>query len=161
MGSGTNTQIRRKIHQSEFNKLIVEHETFLLHFLVEDQVDHIPTTFISFFDIQKRKEMNDAESDSFEVLMGYLNLPYFELLTKDAVDLMVDLGYSTNWIITENPGGVVIENTEGKPNIGYRPLMMIIHKGKVFYNTLFDCYCHETILENLVKLNPNLVFNPD
>ena len=82
MGSGTNTQIRRKIHQSEFNKLIVDHETFLLHFLVEDQVDHIPTSFISFFDIQKRKEMNDTESDSFEVLMDHLNLPYFEFLTK-------------------------------------------------------------------------------
>lgn len=153
MGSGTNTQIRRKIHQSEFNKLIVEHETFLLHFLTENQVDEKISTFISFFDIEKRKKTRGWDTDHFEVLMDHIEVPYFELLTKDAVDLMVNLGYPTNWIIKNN--------SEDKSKVEYWALMMIIHKGKVFYNTQFDCYCHDTILENLVKLNPDLVINPD
>ena len=54
MGSGTNTQIRRKIHQSEFNKLIVEHETFLLHFLTENQWKREIATFISFRSEERR-----------------------------------------------------------------------------------------------------------
>ena len=153
MGSGTNTQIRRKIHQSEFNKLIVEHETFLLHFLTENQWNREIATFISFFDIEKRKESRGWDVDHFEVLMDHLDVPYFELLTKDAVDLMVNLGYPTNWIINESYGD--------KTKVEYHHLMMIIHQGKVFYNTQFDCYCHDTILENLVKLNPDLVIDPD
>ena len=151
MGSGTNTQIRRKIHQSEFNKLIVEHETFLLHFLTENQWNREIATFISFFDIEKRKESRGWDVDHFEVLMDHLDVPYFELLTKDAVDLMVNLGYPTNWII----------NDADKTKVRYHRLMMIIHQGKVFYNTQFDCYCQDTLLENLVKLNPDLVINPD
>jgi hypothetical protein len=153
MASGTNTQIRRKIHQSEFNELIVEHETFLLHFLTENQWNREIATFISFFDIEKRKESRGWDVDHFEVLMDHLDVPYFELLTKDAVDLMVNLGYPTNWIINDTYGD--------KTKVEYHHLMMIIHKGKVFYNTQFDCYCQDTILENLVKLNPDLVIDSD
>ena len=131
----------------------MEHETFLLHFLTENQWKREIATFISFFDIEKRKESRDWDVDHFEVLMDHLDVPYFELLTKDAVDLMVNLGYPTNWIINDTYGD--------KTKVEYHHLMMIIHKGNVFYNTQFDCYCHDTILENLVKLNPDLVIDPD
>jgi len=156
MASRTHTQIRKKIHQSDFNKLIVEHETFLLHFLTENQYNQEIAHLISFFDIEKRKEdrgWDPEDVDHFEVLMNHLDLPYFELLTKDAVDLLVNLGYPTNWIINDQ--------YPDKTKVQYHRMMMIIHQGKVVYNTQFDCYCMDTLVEAIYKLNPNFVIEPD
>jgi hypothetical protein len=152
MDSRTSTQIRKIITPKEFKKVLYEHPTFLFHLVQENQIydGYGPSFFISLDHIQIRKEYNGVNVDEFELWLKYINVPYFEMHMKDAVEIMLDFGYPTNYIYNYQ-----------HPTPKFERAMLIIHNGKVFYNSQYECYCPERINENLFELNHDFLITPD
>lgn len=143
MVSGSTTQIREILDPKDFRKKCLEHETFLLHLLVEDSVKKFPAELHSYFtDLEEYDKMNHAIF-IMPIWLDYIDLPYYELLMKDAVDIMIDLGYTTEWIYHHEKND-------------FWKAMLIIHQGKVYFNTQNSCYCIESLNEAITQLNPNL-----
>lgn len=142
MVSGTTTQIREILSPKDFRKKCVEHETFILHLLVEDQFNKKPTELQSYF--LDPKEYEDVFHAPFKmkIWLDMIQLPYYELFMKNAVDIMVDLGYNTQWIFNQK------END-------FWMAFLIIHQGKVYFNSQNICYCIEAATESIIKLNPD------
>ena len=88
-----------------------------------------------------------------EIWLESIDLDLFEMPMSDAVEIMLEFGYPTEYIIQT-------ESHEGQNVSIYRNAMLIIHEGKVFYNTTNDCYCPESIVENIMKLDPELILDP-
>lgn len=152
MDSRTTTKIRQVISSKDLKKIIRENETFLLHLI--DDIENLQTTFISINSIKKRKESTGIDADPFEIWLKFVNLNYYEIEMKDAVDIMLDFGYDNRNIFRT-------DFVRGIPRISFIPTMMIIHRGEIFHNTQNNCYCIESIIEGLLKLNPDLVLVPD
>ncbi len=152
MGSGTSTKIRKVITPSEFKKVLSEHETFLFHLVQENQISegYGPSFFISIDQIEDRKRLSERTIDEFEIWLQYIDVPYFEMHMKDAVEIMLDFGYPTNYIYNYQ-----------HPTPNFERAMLIIHQGKVHYNTQYDCYCTDTVNEQLFKLNQDFLIMPD
>jgi hypothetical protein len=144
MVSGTTSQIRSTLDAKDFSQKCLDHETFILHLLQEDQIHKGPFALQSIF-------IDPAEHEKLFHGAGYImvswinkvNLPYYEMLMKDAVDIMVDFGYPSNWIYD-------VENKD------FYKALLIIHKGKVIFNTQTTCYCFEAINEAIAQFNPDL-----
>lgn len=153
MGSRTTTKIRKVITASEFKKVLCEHETFLFHLVQENQISegYGPSFFISIDQIEDRKRLSGRTIDEFEIWLKYINVPYFEMHMKDAVEIMLDFGYPTSYIY----------NYQHPVKPEFERAMLIIHQGKVFYNTQTECYCTEKIQENLFKINSDFLIMPD
>lgn len=143
MASGTPTKIREVLNPKDFRKKCIEHETFILHLLVENQLYHKnPSELQSIFvDDQEYQRIYNTPF-KMKIWMDFITIPYYEILMKDAVDIMVDLGYSSQWIFN------------AKDKEFYRAFI-IIHQGRVYFNSQNICYCIEAPTEALVKLNPN------
>lgn len=153
MDSRTTSKIRKIITPNEFRKVLSENETFLFHLVQENQISegYGPSFFISIDQIEEKKREFDRDFDEFEIWLQYIDVPYFEMHMKDAVEIMLDFGYPTSYIYNyAHPTTPMFERA-----------MLIIHKGKVFYNTQTLCYCPDTIQENLVKINPDFLIMPD
>lgn len=153
MDSRTSSKIRKVITPIEFKKVLCENETFLLHLVQENQISegYGPSFFISIDQIEDRKRLSDRTIDEFEVWLKYIDVPYFEMHMKDAVEIMLDFGYPTSYIYNYmHPI---------KPN--FERAMLIIHKGKVHYNTQTECYCPETVNEQLFNINQDFLIMPD
>ncbi len=152
MDSRTTTKIRKVIEPKEFKKILLENETFILHLTAH--VEKNPSYIVPLSFIPKRKKLLKAGVDPFELWLGYVDINYFEMEMKDAVDIMLEFGYGTNYIIT-----TIIQG--GEQVTYFYPAMLLIHKGRVFYNTQSDCYCIESMTENILKLDRNLIILPD
>lgn len=152
MDSRTTTKIRKVITPNEFKKVLYGYETFLFHLVQENQISegYGPSFFISIDQIEDRKILTERSVDEFEVWLKYINVPYFEMHMKDAVNIMIDFGYPTNYIYNYQ-----------HPTPNFERAMLIIHNGKVHYNTQYNCYCPETINEELFKLNQDFLIMPD
>lgn len=152
MGSRTSTKIRKVITPSEFKKVLCEHETFLFHLLQENQISegYGPSFFISIDQIEERKRLSGRTIDEFEIWLQYIDVPYFEMHMKDAVEIMLDFGYPTSYIYNYQ-----------HPFPNFERAMLIVHKGKVHYNTQYDCYCTEKVNEKLFELNQDFLIMPD
>lgn len=151
MDSGTTSQIRKRISFFEFKNLLSQHETFLLH-LYNDDYDGMGmwNSVASMSLIEKRKDISNFETDPMNLFLSYMNLPYFEIPMEEGVEIMVDFGYPSNRIMHT----VINKFT-------YARAVLIIHQGKVYFNTQDRCYCFETIIENLLEINENFVTVPD
>lgn len=149
MDSRTPTKIRKEIDPKELRKLLQENETFLLN--LTSNFDQ-PTWFQPLSKIEARKKWLGA--DPFEIWLENINMDYYEMPMSQAVEFMLEFGYTTEWIIDTGPVG------ETSISI-FRNAMLIIDKGKVFYNSTSDCYCSESVLENIIRLNPDFVSIPD
>jgi hypothetical protein len=152
MDSGTSTKVRKVISNKEFKKILRENETFLLHLTAH--IENLPRQLIPINLIENRKELAGIDVDPFEIWLTYVDLNYFEIEMKNAVDIMLDFGYDTNYIIKT-------DYVDEIPITHFHPAMLIVHQGKVFYNSQSDCYCIESITEGLLRLNPNLVIITD
>jgi hypothetical protein len=142
MVSGSTTQIREVLNPKDFQKKCLEHETFLLHLLVEDSLKKFPVELHSYFtDLEEYDKVYRAVF-TMPIWLNHINLPYYELLMKDAADIMIDLGYTTEWIYHHEKQD-------------FWRAMLIIHKGKVYFNTQYNCYCSESVNDAIAQLNPN------
>lgn len=148
MVSRTTSKIRKVINPSEFRKITQEYKTFLLHLISNFNQ---PTWLQPLSSIEARKKWMGV--DPMEIWLESIDLDLFEMPMSDAVEIMLEFGYSTEYIIQT-------ESYEGQNVSIYRNAMLIIHEGKVFYNTTYDCYCPEGIVENIMKLDPKLILDP-
>lgn len=149
MDSRTTSKIRKVIEPQEFKKILRENETFLLH-LVSDIPS--PTFFQRLSLLEELKEINGVHP--FDIWLNSINLDLYEMKMSDAVDIMLEFGYTTEWIVYHHVD-------DQKNVIIFREAMMIINKGQLFYNSQHDCYCPNVVLENIIRLDPNLVTIPD
>jgi hypothetical protein len=143
MVSGSTTQIRAVLNPKDFGKKCIEHETFILHLLLEDSLKKGPAELHSYFTDLDEFDKWYRAIFTMPIWLDHIDLPYYELLMKDAVDIMVDFGYPTNWIYNQEKND-------------FHRAMLIIHQGKVYFNTQFNCYCSESVNEAIAQLNPNL-----
>lgn len=149
MDSRTPSKIRKVIRPQEYRKILKEKDSFLLH-LTSDVIS--PTFF------QRLSLMEDVKKDMgvhpFDIWLESINLDLYEMKMSDAVEIMIEFGYTTEWII--------YHHVDDRKNVMiFREAMMIINKGELFYNSQHDCYCPDVVLENIIRLDPNLVTIPD
>lgn len=149
MVSGTPTKIRKVIEPQEFKRILREKESFLLH--LTSNVGS-PTFFQSLSKLKKLIKIHGAHP--FDVWLQSIDLDFYEMKMSDAVDIMIEFGYTTEWIIHNH-----VDN--GKNVTIFREAVLIINKGQLFYNSQHDCYCPDVVLENVLRLNPDLVIIPD
>lgn len=143
MVSGTTTPIRAKLDPKDFHKKCVEHETFLLHLLDENQIEKGLTVFQSIFVTEEDWDhYARGAPHQLKIWLDYVDLPYYEMQMKEAVEIMLEFGYTTEWIYF-------------KKKSEYWRAILIIHKGKVNFNTQNSCYCFDTLNEAVIKLDPN------
>lgn len=151
MDSGTTTQIRKKIDRYQFKKVLTQHKTFLLHLFNDDFHEFsLADSLVSLDLMEKRKEEWDIDIDPMETFLSSIEAPYFEIPMSSAVELMLEFGYSNNRIFKFENGKVT-----------FLRALFVFHEGKLFSSTQDNCYCYDTIVENLLKINPDLVKVPD
>jgi hypothetical protein len=146
MAIRTPSQIRKKISVSEFKDICIKHETFLFHLYVNYPEDepYLETTFQSLEKSLKRKRFRESLVDPMESFLKSVNLPYFEIPMEEGYPIMLDYGYSNDFIFDR-----IIKK--------FRYAMILIHKGKIFHNTQFDCYCVDSVIDAIGKLDINLL----
>lgn len=134
MVSGSESPIRRKISPKEYYNLIIKDECFLLHCTIDnphmglkslDNIDHV-------------KKILDLDVERMEVWLDMINVPYYEIEVKDAIDLLLEIGIHQTTFWHEN---------------NFNPCMLTIYKGNVVHNTRNTCYCFDSITESLVSID--------
>lgn len=138
----TPLQIRKRIKSSDFSKLIIEHPTFLLHFYAEPEEGKMDTLFMSIERVQYMVKTYGYASHPMLEFLKTVNLPYFELPMKDASELMLDFGYTS-------------EHIYDSEKLEFRRAMLVIHNGKVIHTTQENCYCIESVTEGILKVGPD------
>ena len=134
MVSGSESPIRRKISPKEYYNLIIKDECFLLHCTIDnphmglkslDNIDHV-------------KKILDLDVERMEVWLEMINVPYYEIEVKDAIDLLLEIGIHQTTFWHKN---------------NFNPCMLTIYKGNVVHNTRNTCYCFDSVTESLVSID--------
>jgi hypothetical protein len=134
MVSGPESPIRRKISPKEYYSIILKEECFLLHCTI----DNPDLQFKSLENIDVVKKFSGLDVEVMEVWLDMINVPYYELEVKDAIDLLLEIGVHQTTFWWKN---------------NFNPCMLTIHKGKIVHNTRDTCYCFETVTESLITID--------
>jgi hypothetical protein len=132
--------IRKIIKVSDFNEIKKEHEFFIWSFL-----NRKPNCLVikSVLEIVGPHEGNCGNvNDMVEILNTFKDLPYFESLTEESVDFLMNLGI---------PADKIWETTH------FNPIILGFRKGVFVASTLDFCYCTEGVTEVILKINPDIV----
>ena len=88
MASGSESPIRKKITPKEYYSIIMKDECFLLHCYID-----FPGTVLKSLDnIDIHKELSLRDVDEMEIFLEMINVPYYEIEVKDAIDLLLEIG---------------------------------------------------------------------
>ncbi len=109
-------------------------ECFLLHCTI----DNPALALKSLENIDRLKEFLDLDSERMEVWLDMINVPYYEIEVKDAIDLLLEIGIHQTTFWHQN---------------NFNPCMLTIYKGNVVHNTRNTCYCFDSITESLVSID--------
>jgi len=134
MVSGSESPIRRKITPKEYYSIIMKDECFLLHCTI----DNPALALKSLENIDHLKKFLDLDSERMEVWLDMINVPYYEIEVKDAIDLLLEIGIHQTTFWHQN---------------NFNPCMLTIYKGNVVHNTRNTCYCFDSITESLVSID--------
>ncbi len=134
MASGSESPIRRKISPKEYYSLIIKDECFLLHCTLDDPLPQL----ISLENIPYRKKVLDRDVDEMEIWLEMINVPYYEIDVKDAIDLLLEIGIHPTTFWWKNK---------------FNHCVLTIYKGNVVHNTRNTCYCFDSITESLASID--------
>jgi hypothetical protein len=92
----------------------------------------------SLENIDHVKKISGLDVEVMEVWLDMINVPYYEMEVKDAIDLLLEIGIHQTTFWWKNK---------------FNPCLLTIHKGKIVHNTRDTCYCFETVTESLVSID--------
>jgi hypothetical protein len=134
MVSRSESPIRRKITPNEYYSIIMKDECFLLHCTIDDPARVLK----SLENIDHVKKLSGLDVEVMEVWLDMINVPYYEIEVKDAIDLLLEIGIHQTTFWYKND---------------FNPCVLTIHKGKIVHNTRNTCYCFETVTESLISID--------
>lgn len=109
-------------------------ECFLLHCYID-----FPGTVLKSLDnIDIHKELSLRDVDEMEIFLEMINVPYYEIEVKDAIDLLLEIGIHQTTFWHKND---------------FNPCMLTIYKGNVVHNTRSTCYCIDSVTESLISID--------
>ena len=135
--------IREKITVEDFDRISVENDYYLWHFVRKSQEFSQPT-IRSIFDF---KEGEYLGQNRMITILEIFDIPYFESYMEDSVDFLDMLG-------------VPVERYRLKRTNSFNPIILTFNRRRLVNGTYNGfCFCPEGITNLLLDLNPEIVLN--
>lgn len=141
---------RKIVKVTDFHTIARNNEYFIWHFLQKNQTKGALALF-SYFD--------DAPTDKHGVVIHMLKyiideiqIPYFESYTEESMDFLMGLGYSADFLYK-------IPKTPAKREFYFSPIFLGFNRFKMVGSSAEKCYCHETLVELIMKVNPQYILD--
>jgi hypothetical protein len=128
--------VREKISSKDFYKIAKENEYFLWHFVQKNQ--HLNDLTISPI-LGEKKEYNELD-----ILLKYVDIPYFESYTEDSIDFLNTLGFDYKQLWSPKTKGQMSNLNEFQ----FRPIIIGFRGYTKVISTFNTCYC----LEGTIKI---------
>jgi hypothetical protein len=133
--------VREEISFKDFNKIAKENEYFLWHFLQKKQHKNL----LSFSTILGEKK----EYNELEILLEYVDIPYFESYTEDSIDFLNTLGFDYKLLWSPKTKGQMSNLMEFQ----FRPIIIGFKRNINVISTFETCYCLEGVIKIINTLD--------
>jgi hypothetical protein len=135
--------IREKIKVEDFDRISLENDYYLWHFVLRD-VSCKPSMHSIFDNLDD--EMRNP--NSMVEFLNTFNVPYFESYVEESVDFLDKLG-------------VPLERLRQKGELKtIKPFMLTFNRRRLVNATYNGyCFCPEGITDLLYNLNPEIIYN--
>lgn len=140
---------RKIITVNDFQNVARNNEYFLWHFMQKNQ-EKYTLGFYSYF------TQRENAPHKLKELIDLVKIPYFESYTEDSLEFLNGLGfpYKNLWSPLSNVPTI-------HPNQNFNPVIIGFKKFSKISSTLESCYCVESLLDIITKLNPEFLLSVD
>lgn len=141
---------RKIVKASYFHQIAQTNEYFIWHFLQKNQTQNRLSLF-SYFD-EVPTERKDFVIHTLKYLLDRIQIPYFESYTDESMDFLMGLGFDVNYLYK-------VPNSPTHKEFYFSPIFIGFNKFKIVGSSAEKCYCDETFLELVMKMNPDFIIN--
>ena len=129
--------IRERITVNDFERITIENEFFIWHFVNPNSVTQLKSIF---------QPDHPFNPNPFIPILKSISVPYFESDSQESYDFLINLG--TPFIVNAR-----------KNNI-HNPVVVSFNRKRMVNHTFGPlCYCLEGVIELIGELNPQFILD--
>jgi len=141
---------RKIVKASNFHQIARNNEYFIWHFLQKNQTKN-QTTLFSYFD-EVSTDKQDYIIHTLKYILDGIQIPYFESYTEESIDFLMGMGFNSKYLYK-------VPKHPTKKEFYFSPIFIGFNRFKVIGSSLEKCYCDETLVDLIMKMNPNFILN--
>lgn len=141
---------RKIVNVSDFHTIARNNEYYIWHFLQKNQTKNALSLFSYFDDVATDKDA--VQIHMLKYIIDEIPIPYFESFTEDSLDFLMGLGYDVNYLYK-------IPKTPSAKEFYFSPIFIGFNRFKIIGSSAEKCYCHETLIELIMQMNPKFLLD--